>query len=79
MERRMRGNSHVRCETGEKTEIASRSYLSSQAYISSKTFGLLVVGLPGAGNYEEFLMRLQEWKYVKKLITAYDMDTCVLF
>ncbi|OBW54606.1 hypothetical protein A9986_13315 [Solibacillus silvestris] len=50
-----------------------------KAYISSKTFGLLVVGLPGAGNYEEFLMRLQEWKYVKKLITAYDMDTCVLF
>ena len=45
------------------------------AYISSKTFGLPVVGLPGAGNYEGFLNKLQQWKYVKKLITSYDMDT----
>ena len=28
MERRMRGNSHVRCGAGEKTEITSKSYLS---------------------------------------------------
>ncbi|WP_429163391.1 phage major capsid protein, partial [Desulfitispora alkaliphila] len=28
MERRMRGNSHVRCGTGEKVEIISKPYLS---------------------------------------------------
>ena len=28
MERRMRGNSHVRCGVGEKMEITSKSYLS---------------------------------------------------
>lgn len=28
MERRMRGNSHVRCGVGEKVEITSKSYLS---------------------------------------------------
>ncbi|KAA9011687.1 recombinase RecA, partial [Niallia endozanthoxylica] len=28
MERRMRGNSHVRCGPGEKVEIASKPYLS---------------------------------------------------
>lgn len=28
MERRMRGNSHVRCGAGEKTESISKSYLS---------------------------------------------------
>lgn len=28
MERRMRGNSHVRCGVGEKPEIASKAYLS---------------------------------------------------
>ena len=28
MERRMRGNSHVRCEVGENPEISSRDYLS---------------------------------------------------
>lgn len=28
MERRMRGNSHVRCEAGEKVEIISKPYLS---------------------------------------------------
>ena len=28
MERRVRGNSHARCEAGEKTEITSKSYLS---------------------------------------------------
>ena len=28
MERRMRGNSHVRCGAGEKMEIISNSYLS---------------------------------------------------
>ncbi|GHO61221.1 hypothetical protein KSC_001130 [Ktedonobacter sp. SOSP1-52] len=28
MERRMRGNSHVRCEAGEKVEITSKPYLS---------------------------------------------------
>jgi hypothetical protein len=28
MERRVRGNSHARCEAGEKTEIPSKSYLS---------------------------------------------------
>lgn len=29
MERRVRGNSHARCETGEKSEITSNTYLSS--------------------------------------------------
>ena len=29
MERRVRGNSHARCEAGEKSEIASNTYLSS--------------------------------------------------
>nr|DAL26737.1 MAG TPA_asm: hypothetical protein [Caudoviricetes sp.] len=28
MERRMRGNSHVRCEVGENLEITSKDYLS---------------------------------------------------
>ena len=28
MERRVRGNSHARCEAGEKMEIISKSYLS---------------------------------------------------
>lgn len=28
VERRVRGNSHARCEAGEKTEITSKSYLS---------------------------------------------------
>lgn len=30
LERRMRGNSHVRCEVGEKSEISSKIYLSLQ-------------------------------------------------
>lgn len=38
MERRMRGNSHVRCEWGEKLEMISKAYLS----ISNKTQYLLV-------------------------------------
>lgn len=29
MERRVRGNSHARCEAGEKSEITSNTYLSS--------------------------------------------------
>ena len=39
MERRMRGNSHVRCEPGEKSEMISEIYLSAfkQKYI---TFGI---------------------------------------
>lgn len=32
MERRMRGNSHVRCEVGENLEIKSKSYLSLSKY-----------------------------------------------
>lgn len=37
MERRMRGNSHVRCGAGEKTEITSNSYLLlySRQYLSN--------------------------------------------
>ncbi|NCB42253.1 MAG: DUF3852 domain-containing protein [Clostridia bacterium] len=31
MERRMRGNSHVRCGVGENPAIASRDYLSLSA------------------------------------------------
>lgn len=31
MERRMRGNSYVRCEVGENPEITSRDYLSLSA------------------------------------------------
>lgn len=31
MERRMRGNSHVRCEVGENPEMTSRDYLSLSA------------------------------------------------
>ncbi len=38
MERRMRGNSHVRCEWGEKLEIISKAYLS----ISNKAQYILV-------------------------------------
>lgn len=38
MERRMRGNSHVRCEWGEKLEMTSKAYLS----ISNKSQYLLV-------------------------------------
>lgn len=38
MERRMRGNSHVRCEWGEKLETTSKAYLS----ISNKSQYLLV-------------------------------------
>ena len=30
MERRMRGNSHVRCEVGENLAITSKDYLSLQ-------------------------------------------------
>ena len=37
MERRMRGNSHVRCEVGENPEIISKGYLSlSFAYVHSE-------------------------------------------
>lgn len=32
MERRMRGNSHVRCEWGENSEIASKNYLSTKLF-----------------------------------------------
>ena len=32
MERRMRGNSHVRCEVGENPEITSKDYLSLLNY-----------------------------------------------
>ena len=32
----MRGNSHVRCGTGEKTEITSKSYLSLLGIITNK-------------------------------------------
>lgn len=38
MERRMRGNSHVRCEWGEKLEITSKAYLS----ISNRSQYMLV-------------------------------------
>lgn len=70
----MRGNSHVRCETGEKTEITSRSYLSSQAKISAKSFNVFAAGLPGAGNFNEILQLIPKWN-IQKLIIAYDMDT----
>lgn len=32
MERRMRGNSHVRCERGENSEITSKNYLSAKLF-----------------------------------------------
>lgn len=35
MERRMRGNSHVRCERGENSEITSKNYLSAKLFQSS--------------------------------------------
>jgi hypothetical protein len=33
MERRVRGNSHARCEAGENLEIASKSYLSLYSWV----------------------------------------------
>lgn len=41
MERRMRGNSHVRCEWGEKLEITSKAYLSISNTIQEKLVFLL--------------------------------------
>lgn len=45
-----------------------------KANISSKAFGIPVVGLAGAGNFESLLPYIQKWG-VKKLIIGYDMDT----
>lgn len=33
MERRVRGNSHARCEAGENLEIISKSYLSLYSWL----------------------------------------------
>lgn len=41
MERRMRGNSHVRCEWGEKLEITSKAYLSISNHSQYKLVQLL--------------------------------------
>ena len=41
MERRVRWKSHARCETGEKTEIASISYLSSLLFANEYSANFL--------------------------------------
>ena len=48
MERRVRGNSHVRCEAGEKTEIASKSYLSLSIFGFLKTSPEFII------NFDQF-------------------------
>ena len=56
MERRMTGNCHVRCGTGENLEITSKSYLSScyemiAAAMESKRLGLCTKSLFAVPNH----------------------------
>ncbi len=50
MERRMRGNSHVRCEWGEKLEITSKAYLSISNMLQETILQLVKTGDEQDGN-----------------------------
>lgn len=50
MERRMRGNSHVRCEWGEKLEITSKAYLSIFNLLQEAILQLVKSGSEADGN-----------------------------
>ena len=49
MERRMTGNCHVRCGTGENSEIISKSYLSSSFEMIATTMEKKRLGLINKG------------------------------
>ncbi|WP_309296618.1 helicase-exonuclease AddAB subunit AddA [Niallia sp. NCCP-28] len=50
MERRMRGNSHVRCEWGEKPEIISKAYLSILNLVQESILQLVTADEEANGN-----------------------------
>ena len=50
MERRMRGNSHVRCEWGEKLAINSKAYLSIFNMLQETILQLVKSGGEADGN-----------------------------
>jgi len=50
MERRMRGNSHVRCEWGEKPEIISKAYLSILNLVQESILKLVTADEEANGN-----------------------------
>ena len=50
MERRMRGNSHVRCEWGEKLEMTSKAYLSILNFLQETILQLVKSGGEADGN-----------------------------
>ncbi|HAQ7796540.1 TPA: peptidase P60 [Streptococcus pyogenes] len=53
MERRVRGNSHARCEAGEKMEITSKSYLSLSIGYADLTSPYWQQHLVGAGRIKQ--------------------------
>lgn len=50
MERRMRGNPHVRCEWGEKPEMTSKAYLSIFNLLQETILQLVKSGDEADGN-----------------------------
>ncbi|WP_246494290.1 UvrD-helicase domain-containing protein [Lysinibacillus agricola] len=50
MERRMRGNPHVRCEWGKKLEITSKAYLSISNMLQETILQLVKTGSEQEGN-----------------------------
>ncbi len=50
MERRMRGNPHVRCEWGEKLEMSSKAYLSISNMLQETILQLVKTGSEQEGN-----------------------------
>lgn len=60
MERRMRGNSHVRCEVGEKVEITSNPYLS---LFGTGFFDF--VGANGGKYTKELAIKFSQQQYQK--------------
>lgn len=50
MERRMSGNTHVRCEWGEKQEITSKAYLSTSNRLQETILQLVKAGGETDGN-----------------------------
>lgn len=53
MERRMRGNSHVRCGAGEKMEIISKSYLLLSVQMVQNLEGMGFTVVPFGQGYKD--------------------------
>jgi len=86
MERRMRGNSHVRCEVGENLEITSKSYLSP--YIPQRILKVMknnkflenfsYVELDSDTDLEKFSIVEKEFLRIRKLFNMSEVKKAEL-